>query len=101
LGEGRIFKQSSCRGAIEHKRLKTTELDGQKRNFAPILIITEAKLLIFCVQTNWVCPSGTQRFCKTDSDSSLESLTVCVIVIVLCNVFTPTRKSLDFQHASQ
>ena len=23
-----------------------------------------------CVQTNWVCPSGTQRFCKNDSDSS-------------------------------
>jgi len=27
-------------------------------------------MLIFCVQTNWVCPSGTQRFCKNDSDSS-------------------------------
>jgi len=29
-----------------------------------------------CVQTNWVWPWGTQRFCKNDSDSSLESLTV-------------------------
>jgi len=27
-------------------------------------------MLIFCVQTNWVCPSGTQRFCKNDADSS-------------------------------
>jgi len=26
-------------------------------------------MLISCVQTNWVCPSGTQRFCKNDSDS--------------------------------
>ena len=26
-------------------------------------------MLIFCVQTNWVCPSGTQRYCKNDSDS--------------------------------
>jgi len=23
-----------------------------------------------CVQTNWVCPSGTQRYCKNYSDSS-------------------------------
>jgi len=29
-----------------------------------------------CVQTNWVCSSGTQRLCKNDSDSSLKSLTV-------------------------
>ena len=28
------------------------------------------------VQTNRVCPSGTQRYCENDSDSSLESLTV-------------------------
>jgi len=28
------------------------------------------------MQTNWVCPSGTQRFCENDSDSSLESLSV-------------------------
>jgi len=28
------------------------------------------------VQTNWVCLSGNQRFCKNDSDSILESLTV-------------------------
>jgi len=28
------------------------------------------------VQTKWVGLSGTQRFCKNDSDSSLESLTV-------------------------
>jgi len=28
------------------------------------------------VQTNWVCLSGTQRFCKNDSDASLDSLTV-------------------------
>jgi len=28
------------------------------------------------VQTNCVCPSGTQRFCKNDSDPSLESLTL-------------------------
>ena len=34
------------------------------------------KCSFLCVQTNWVCPSGTQRYCKNDSDSSLESLTV-------------------------
>ena len=34
------------------------------------------KCSFFCVQTNWVCPSGTQRNCKNDSDSSLELLTV-------------------------
>ena len=28
------------------------------------------KCLFLCVQTNWVCPSGTQRFCKNDSVSS-------------------------------
>ena len=28
------------------------------------------------MQTKWVCPSGTQRFCKYDPDSSLELLTV-------------------------
>jgi len=32
------------------------------------------KCLFLCVQTNWVCPSGTQRFYKYDS--SLESFTV-------------------------
>jgi len=34
------------------------------------------KCSFLCVQTKWVGPSGTQRFCKNDSDSSLESLTV-------------------------
>ena len=34
------------------------------------------KCSFLCVQTNWVCPSGTQRFCKNDSDASLELLTV-------------------------
>jgi len=28
------------------------------------------KCLLLCVQTNWVFPSGTQRFCKNHSDSS-------------------------------
>ena len=28
------------------------------------------KCLFLCVQTNWVCPSGFQRFSKNDSDSS-------------------------------
>ena len=28
------------------------------------------------MHTKWVCPSGTLRFCKNDSDSNLESLTV-------------------------
>jgi len=28
------------------------------------------KSSFLCVQTNWVCPSGTQRFSKNDSDSS-------------------------------
>ena len=34
------------------------------------------KCSFLCGQTNWVCPSGTQRFCKNDPDSSLESLIV-------------------------
>ena len=34
------------------------------------------KCSFLCVQTKWVCPSETQRFCKNDSGSSLESLTV-------------------------
>jgi len=34
------------------------------------------KCSFLCVQTKWVGLSGTQRFCKNDSDSSLESLTV-------------------------
>jgi len=35
-------------------------------------VITEAKMRI-SVYTKLVCLSGTQRFCKNDSDSSLES----------------------------
>ena len=46
----------------------------QNRKFAPISIITEAKKLIFCVQTNWVCQSDAWKVCKDDSDSSHESL---------------------------
>jgi len=34
------------------------------------------KSLFLCVQTSWVCPSGTQGFCKDVSDSTLEPLTV-------------------------
>ena len=34
------------------------------------------KWSFLCVKTSWVCPSGAQRFCKNDSDSSLESLIV-------------------------
>jgi len=34
------------------------------------------KSLFLCVKTNWICASGTQRFCKNDSDPSLESLIV-------------------------
>jgi len=34
------------------------------------------KYSFLCVQRNWVYPSGTQRFCKNDSDSSFESLSV-------------------------
>jgi len=34
------------------------------------------KCSFLCVQTNWVRPSGTQRYCKDDSYLSLESLTV-------------------------
>ena len=34
------------------------------------------KCSFLCVQTNWIFSSGTQRFCKNDSDSSLEPLTV-------------------------
>jgi len=34
------------------------------------------KCSLICVQTNWVCPSEAQRFCKNDSDPSLESLIV-------------------------
>ena len=32
------------------------------------------KMLIFCVQTNWVCPSETQRFCKNDCLESSHSV---------------------------
>jgi len=39
------------------------------------------KCLFLCVQTNWLYPSGTQRFCKNDSDSSLESLTVTRLIL--------------------
>ena len=28
------------------------------------------------MQTSWICPSEVQRFCKNNSDSSLESLIV-------------------------
>jgi len=34
------------------------------------------KFSFLCMQTKWVCPSGSQRFCKNDTDSSLESLIV-------------------------
>jgi len=41
------------------------------------LNITEAKnAFLFCVQANWACPSEAQRFCKNDSDLSLETLIV-------------------------
>ena len=32
------------------------------------------KCSFLCVQTNWVCPSGTQRYCKNDCDSSRVNL---------------------------
>jgi len=34
------------------------------------------KWSFLCMQTNWVCRSEALRFCKNDSDSSLESLIV-------------------------
>jgi len=46
--------------------------DKQNKKFAPILIITEAKNAHFFVQRNWVCSSGTQRFCKNDSSSGTQ-----------------------------
>jgi len=39
------------------------------------------KCVFLCVQTNWVCPSGAQRFCKSDSDPSLESSTVTRVIL--------------------
>jgi len=48
-----------------------------KQKISPILDHHWSKKSSFlCEQTDWVCPSGTQRFCKNDSDSILESLTV-------------------------
>jgi len=54
----------------------TNRRDSQNKKFAPILIITAAKSSFLCVQTNCVCQSDVWRFCKNDSDSSLESLIV-------------------------
>jgi len=47
------------------------------------------------VQTNWVCSSGTQRFCKNDSDSSLESLTV-TRVESFCGKYDSCRVTILF-----
>ena len=33
------------------------------------------------MQSHWICPSGTQRFCKNDSDSSPESLIVSRVIL--------------------
>ena len=54
-----------------------TRLESQNRIFAPILIITGPKNDHFfvCKQTGF-CQSEALRFCKNDSDSSLESLIV-------------------------
>jgi len=37
---------------------------------------SKKKCSFLCVQTNWFCPSRTQRFYENDSDSCLESLIV-------------------------
>ena len=39
------------------------------------------KCLFLSVQTNWVGPSRAQRFCKNDSDPSLESLIVTRVIL--------------------
>jgi len=60
--------------------LHITGLESQNRKFAPILFITEAKKCSFlCMQTDWVCPSEAQRFCKNDIDLIIESLIVILV----------------------
>jgi len=39
------------------------------------------KSSFLCVQKNWVCSPGTQRFCNNGSDLSLESLTVSRVIL--------------------
>ena len=56
------------------------------------------KSSFLCVQTNWVCPSGTQRFCTNGSDSSLKSLSV-TRVESFCEKWDSSRVELPFfQH---
>jgi len=52
-------------------------------------------MLIFCVETSWVCSSVGQRFRKNDSDSSLELLIV-TRVESFCE-----KRLLSSQHFSQ
>jgi len=61
------------------------------------LIITEAKNAHFFNFKKCVCLSGTQRFCKNDSDSSLESLTV-IRVESFCEKRDSSRV-IDSSHA--
>ena len=59
----------------------TTRRHSQKRKFAPRLITTETKKNSFLsVQTKWVCQSYVWRFCKNDSNLSLESLIVTRVI---------------------
>jgi len=40
--------------------------------------------------------------CNGNNRDKVALRTTCIIIcIVLCNVFTPTRKACDFKHASQ
>ena len=50
-------------------------VDSQNSTFAQAWSPLKQKCSFLCVQTHWVCLSGTQRYCENDSDLSLESLT--------------------------
>jgi len=55
--------------------------EGKTENFRQCWSPLKQKMLISLCANSCVCPSGAQRFCKNDSDSNLESLTVTRVIL--------------------
>jgi len=53
-----------------------TRLRVKTENLHQFWSLIDQKWSFLCMQTNWVCRSEPLRFCKNDSESSLESLIV-------------------------
>jgi len=84
-------------GHLILKMQHSTTTQAKQKIYANLDHHWSKKRSYLCVQTNWVCPSRTQRFCKNDSDSSLESSTVTRVKHSVKNV-TRLESSHHFSH---